>query len=242
VSFRTARRRSNSQPGRLRYEVDGEGEPTQLTPIAFYSMRKPSIVVFDLGKVLLDFDYSIAGSKISEHSRKSPAEVKQLLDYSPLLYRYETGLMTRREFFEEIRTATDFRGSFEEFGGFFAAIFWEIPAMIELQTALRRGGTPTYIFSNTNDLAISHVRRDFPFFANFDGYILSYEIGAMKPAAKIYEALETLSGKRGAEILYLDDRQENVDAGAARGWQVILHTTPEESRAAIKVLGLLDQD
>jgi FMN phosphatase YigB (HAD superfamily) len=202
-------------------------------------MPKPSIVVFDLGKVLLDFDYSLAGAKISEHSSKSPTEVKKLFDYSPLLFRYETGLMSQREFFEEVRQVTDFRGSYEEFGGFFARIFWEIPAMVELHAALRRKGIPTYIFSNTNDLAITHVRRDFPFFANFDGYILSYEVKAMKPDAKIYEALENLAGRRGAEILYLDDRQENVDAGATRGWQVILQTSPERSRAAIEELGLL---
>jgi HAD superfamily hydrolase (TIGR01509 family) len=61
----------------------------------------------------------------------------------------------------------------------------------------------------------------------------------MKPAAKIYEALEAVSGRRGAEILYLDDRQENVDAGAARGWQVVLQTDPVKSRAAIKAAGLL---
>ena len=61
----------------------------------------------------------------------------------------------------------------------------------------------------------------------------------MKPDAKIYEALEALSGKRGAEILYLDDRQENVDAGAARGWQVILQTDPAISRTSIEKLGLL---
>ena len=205
-------------------------------------MIKPSVVVFDLGKVLLDFDYAIAGREISERSGKSPAEIKQLLDYSPLLYRYETGLITQREFFEEIRLAADFRGTYEEFGGFFAKIFWEIPAMIDLHAALRRRGIPTYIFSNTNDLAITHIRRDFPFFANFDGYILSYEVRSMKPDARIYEALEQLSGRRGADIVYLDDRQENLDAGAARGWQVILHTTPEQSQAAIKELRLLDRE
>jgi HAD superfamily hydrolase (TIGR01509 family) len=98
----------------------------------------------------------------------------------------------------------------------------------------------TYIFSNTNDLAIEHIRRAFPFFANFDGYIFSYEIGAMKPTAKIYEALEAMSGKRGADIVYLDDREENIVAGAARGWQTILQTEPEKSRVALEKLGLLD--
>ena len=202
-------------------------------------MVKPTLVVFDLGKVLLDFDYSIAGRRIAAQTKLSDAEVQRFLDQSPLLYRFETGLMTQQEFFEAVRQHTGFAGSFKEFSGFFADIFWEIPPMIALHATLRHKGIPTYIFSNTNDLAMVHIRHNFPFFANFDGYILSYEVKAMKPDVKIYEALENLSGKRGAEILYLDDRPENVDAGAARGWQVILHTEPEKSRTAIEGLGLL---
>jgi HAD superfamily hydrolase (TIGR01509 family) len=201
---------------------------------------KPKVVVFDLGKVLVDFDYSIAGRRIAAQSRLTPAEVQEYLDHSPLLYRYETGLMTRQEFFEVVRDHTGFRGDLETFGNFFADIFSEMPAMTALHATLRRKGIPTYIFSNTNDLAIEHIRRAFPFFANFDGYILSYEIGAMKPAAKIYEALEKMSGQRGAEIVYLDDRQENIDAGAARGWQTILQTEPAKSQAALETLGFLD--
>ncbi len=79
----------------------------------------------------------------------------------------------------------------------------------------------------------------FPFFQNFDGYIYSYEVGAMKPDAKIYESLEKLAGRRGAEIIYLDDRPENVAGGAARGWRAILHETPEKSRAALENFKLL---
>ena len=148
------------------------------------------------------------------------------------------GRLTRREFYERVREATGFRGTLEEFGGFFADIFTEIPPMVELACRMRRRGIPTYIFSNTNDLAIEHVRRNFPFFANFDGYIYSYEVGAMKPDAKIYEALEKLASRRGADIVYLDDRPENVAGGAARGWRAILHETPEKTRAAVEKLGL----
>jgi len=199
----------------------------------------PSIIVFDLGKVLVDFDYTIAARRIAAQATLSLGEVQKFLDHSPLLYRYETGLMTREEFFGEVRQATGFHGTLAEFGQFFADIFTEIPAMTDLHAALRRRGRPTYIFSNTNDLAIEHIRRNFPFFAGFEGFILSYEVGAMKPHAKIYEALENLSGHRGPEILYLDDRAENVEAGAARGWQVILQTDPARSRATIEQLGLL---
>jgi HAD superfamily hydrolase (TIGR01509 family) len=202
-------------------------------------MTKPSIVVFDLGKVLLDFDYAIATRRIAAQATKPAGEVHEFLSQSPLLYRYETGPMTRQEFFQEVRQFSGYRGSLAEFGAFFADIFSEMPSMIALHAELRRRGIPTYIFSNTNDLAIEHIRRNFPFFANFDGYILSYEVGSMKPDARIYEALEAMTGKRGAEILYLDDRPENVDAGGARGWQVILQTDPAKSRAAIEQLGLL---
>lgn len=200
---------------------------------------KPDVVVFDLGKVLVDFDYSIAGRRIAAQSKLSAAEVQNYLDHSPLLYRYETGLMTRQEFFETVRAHTGFHGSIVEFGNFFADIFTEMPEMTALHAALRGNGVPTYIFSNTNDLAIEHIRRAFPFFANFDDYILSYEVGAMKPAAKIYEALEAMTGKHGAQLVYLDDRQENIAAGAARGWQTILQTEPAKSRTAIEQLGLL---
>lgn len=202
-------------------------------------MPTPSIVVFDLGKVLLEFDYSIAARKIAAQATLPLADIQQMFDHTPLLYRYETGLMTQAEFFEAVQQVTGFHGTSEEFSSFFADIFWEIPMMVELHATLRRRGVPTYIFSNTNDLAILHIRRNFPFFANFDGYILSYEVRAMKPDPRIYEALEQMSGKCGPEILYLDDRQENVDAGAARGWQVILQTDSAQSRTAIERLGLL---
>ena len=202
-------------------------------------MPNPQIVVFDLGKVLVDFDYSIAGRRVAAQSNLSPADVQAFLDHSPLLVCYETGQMTRQEFFETVRDHTGFRGTAEEFGEFFADIFSEMPEMIALHAKLRRKGIPTYIFSNTNDLAVTHIRRRFPFFANFDGYILSYEVGAMKPHAKIYDALESLSGKRGAEILYLDDRKENIEAGASRGWQVILQTDPAVSRQSVLNAGLL---
>jgi HAD superfamily hydrolase (TIGR01509 family) len=199
----------------------------------------PKIVVFDLGKVLVDFDYSIAARKIAARSTMPLDGIYNFIGNSDITIKYEVGLVTRREFFEQTRPVIGFRGTFEEFGEYFADIFTAIPPMIELHSQLRRRGIPTCIFSNTNDLAVEHVRRNFPFFRNFDGYIFSYEVGVMKPDAKIYEALEQLTGRTGAEILYLDDLLENVAAGAARGWRTILHETPEKTRAAMENAGLL---
>lgn len=194
------------------------------------------IIVFDLGKVLVDFDYSLAVSRIARRSARSAAEVEQFFFHSPLLIDYESGRLTRLAFFEQARQAIGFRGAMEEFGNFFADIFAEIPPMIELHTELRRRGFKTYIFSNTNDLAVEHIRRNFPFFQNFNGYVYSYEVGVMKPGAKIYEALERLVGRHGSEVIYLDDRPENVAGGLARGWRAILHETSEKTRTALDEL------
>ncbi len=191
-------------------------------------------VVFDLGKVLVDFDYSIAARKVAARSSKAPEDLHMFLSSSPFLVEYESGRLTRKQFFDAVREAVGFHGDITEFGKFFAEIFSPIEPMIALHAELRRRGLPTYIFSNTNDLAVEHVRRDFPFFGHFDGYILSYEVGAMKPQPQIYEALEKMSGRRGAEIVYIDDRLENVQAGSARGWRTILHETPEKTRAAVE--------
>jgi FMN phosphatase YigB (HAD superfamily) len=196
-------------------------------------------VVFDLGKVLVDFDYSIAARKVAARSTKSLANLVFFLSASPLLTQYECGLVTRWEFFEQIRDATGFQDGLAEFGGYFADIFTGIAPMITLHAELRQRGLKTYIFSNTNDLAVEHVERNFPFFKNFDGYIYSYKVGAMKPDAEIYAAMEKLCGRGGADIIYLDDRVENVQAGAVRGWKAFVHETPEKTRAALEKFKLL---
>ncbi|MDB6068540.1 MAG: hypothetical protein JWR26_4748 [Pedosphaera sp.] len=203
-------------------------------------MITPKVVVFDLGKVLLDFDFGIVAPKIAARGKISAAQVQKLIDQSPLLFRFETGLMTKEEFYQAICKETGYEGSFEEFSDVFGDIFKPIVPMLELQRTLRKQGIPTYVFSNTNDLAIPFIRRRYPFFSDFDGYIFSYEHGSMKPDAKLYEVVERVTGRHGPEIIYVDDRAENIAAGAARGWQVILQETPEKTRAALRAVGLAD--
>lgn len=199
----------------------------------------PDVVVFDLGKVLLDFDYGIVVGKLAARGRLSVPQLKQLLVESPLLPAYERGEITSQQFFGVVQRETGFDGSFAEFAGFFGNIFNPITPMVALQAELRTRGVPTFIFSNTNDLAIEYVRRTYPFFGGFDGYVLSYEHGAMKPDAPLYEVVERVTGRRGGSILYLDDRPENIEAGAARGWHAMMHTDPADSRRRVQEAGLL---
>jgi glucose-1-phosphatase len=201
-------------------------------------MPVPSAVVFDLGKVLVDFDYGIAARKIASGCGMDSVAVKQFIDQSPLLHRFETGLITNEDFYREICSHTGFKDPFETFCDHFADIFWEIEPMVAWNATLRAKGVPTYIFSNTNGIAVRHIRERFPFFANFNGHILSYEHGCMKPDASIYEVVEKMTGHEGAEILYLDDRSENIEAGLKRGWQAHVHHNPEQTFQIAKNVGL----
>jgi FMN phosphatase YigB (HAD superfamily) len=201
---------------------------------------KPSAVVFDLGKVLVEFDWSIAARKMSARSSVSPDDLLRVFDYSPLLVDFELGRLSNERFFAGAAELAGFKGDFPEFAGIFADIFTEMTAMTALHAELRRRGVPTFIFSNTNDLAVTHIRGKFPFFAHFDGYVLSYQHGALKPNAPLYEAVERMTGRAGAELLYIDDRPENIEAGRARGWQVILQEQPEKTITAVRATGLLN--
>jgi len=204
------------------------------------AMKIPEVVVFDLGKVLVDFDYGLSARQISAHSNVSPIEIERVILHTPLLSRYETGELTTQKFFEEIQQQTGFRASLEEFGNMFADIFSPIDPMIEMQSALRAKGIPTFIFSNTNELAVSHIQRNFPFFSGFNGYVYSFEHGAMKPDHPLYEVVESMTGRKGEAILYLDDRPENIETGQARGWQTIHHQSADASCNFVRQLGLLD--
>ncbi len=199
----------------------------------------PKVVVFDLGKVLLEFDFGRAARALSPLSTTDPTGFRAAIDQSDLLLRYESGGLTDEGFYGEIQRLTGYRGSFGNFAAGFSDIFGEIPAMIALQQSLRSRGIPTWIFSNTNDLAVSFIRGRFPFFGGFDGYVLSYKIGAMKPAPASYEAVEWATGYRVADLLFLDDREENVMGGHARGWQTIHHRDPAETVPRVhRLLGI----
>lgn len=203
-------------------------------------MNKPRAVIFDLGKVLVDFDWSLAVRRLLPQCDATAEQITEFVNYSPLLIEFETGRITTPQFFDEVKRCYGFRGTLEEFHAAFGEIFTPIEPMIQLHAALRSRGVPTYILSNTNEIAIRIIRRQFQFFAHFNGYVFSFEHGVMKPEAALYQVVERLSGWRGADLFYVDDRPENVAAGLARGWRGVVHESSAQTQAAFTQAGLLD--
>jgi len=206
------------------------------------NLHRPKAVVFDLGNVLLDFDYLHTVQKIRNHCRllkdKSDMELLKLIGGSDLFQRFEGGLIDPDEFFAGVQKETGYEGTLEEFGECFGDIFTEAPEMVAWNEELRARKIPRYILSNTNDLSIRFIRKRFPFFNEFDGYVLSYEHRVMKPSTRIYELVEETAGLGGPDLFYVDDREENIHAATARGWQAVHHTNSTHTLEIARGLGL----
>ena len=197
-------------------------------------MNSSPAIVFDLGKVLLNFDYAVAVRRLLAQSKCTLTELLTLINQSPLLLEYERGTLTTPAFYEKVREVSGYKGTFEGFKEIFGDIFTPIPEMVQLHADLVAQGHPVFIFSNTNDIAVHYIRRHFPFFSRFDGYVFSYEHASMKPEAALYEVVEKLTGRRGDKIIYLDDRAENIEAGRARGWRALVHESPAATRSWVE--------
>jgi glucose-1-phosphatase len=198
----------------------------------------PKAVVFDIGNVLLDFDYRKTASRIEPRCKIPAAEIHKIITSPNLFNDLESGRITAAQYFEQIQKLSGYCGAQEEFAEPFGDIFTEVPEMIAFNQRLRARGIPTYILSNTNEFSIAWIRKRYPWFANFTGYIFSHEHNCMKPGAHIYEVVEQKSGHRGPALFYMDDREENIAAAVARAWQAVHHTGAARTLEIARALDL----
>ncbi|MBR5852767.1 MAG: HAD family phosphatase [Alistipes sp.] len=93
----------------------------------------------------------------------------------------------------------------------------EIPATKTLIEDLKLAQYKLYVLSNMSLEFIEFLRKK-DVYKNFDGEVVSCEEHIVKPDAEIYRCLTTRYGLDVAETLFIDDRQQNVDAARNEGW------------------------
>ena len=195
------------------------------------------VAVFDIGKVLLDFDYGIFVGRMAPRTHLDVPALDRLLNQSPLLAEYESGGLDCAAFFKEIQKETGYDGTRDEFAALFEDIFTPIDEVVAMHKQIAASGLPTYTMSNTNPMAVYHIQQKYSFWPLFSGHVLSFEHGSLKPESELYYQLEVVSDCAGKEIVYLDDRPENVAVGKARGWQVIQVENPDQVQSAFQEMG-----
>jgi putative hydrolase of the HAD superfamily len=95
--------------------------------------------------------------------------------------------------------------------------------MVEFAQRLQRAGFRTGILSNIGDAIAQGIVARLPWLSNFYHCTWSYSLGIAKPESAIYlktaEALQTAP----ENILFIDDRVENITAAEALAFQTILY-------------------
>jgi putative hydrolase of the HAD superfamily len=114
-------------------------------------------------------------------------------------------------------------------------------AMLSWQSVLKQRGLLTAIVSNMGDTVHREMERELAWLSRFDVLVWSYQLRVAKPDPAIYWYVLEKLGTQPEETLFIDDRQENVDAAVALGMKGIVFTTVDQLRADLIANGF-DQD
>lgn len=174
--------------------------------------------LFDLGNVLVRFDHMAAAQKITAGTGVSPEALFQLFFESPLVVDHDEGRISTRQFYEEVSRRLGLAVGYEQFLEVWNRIFTEDLQMTDLLQRLLRI-YPAYLISNTNRPHFEYLREFCPVLKEMNGWILSYEVGCLKPNPAIYHRALELARIPAAEIFYVDDREDLIEAGHRMGFQ-----------------------
>lgn len=172
--------------------------------------------LFDIGNVLLRFDFSLALRAVAARSQvRDPANV--LATIERIKIAYEDGQIDRAAFLRGVFDVLSYTGSEAEFIAAWEEIFEPNAPMVALVEKLH-GSYPLYLLSNTSDIHRDYVFRHYPFFALFTAGVYSYEARVSKPGRRIFEvACESLALEP-ATTFFIDDLLPNIEMARAMGF------------------------
>ena len=211
-------------------------------PIALVAKRRglsPKLVLFDLGKVILDFEHHWISERLAKISGLPVNTVHTAIFKTPDEIALEKGRITPKVFFTKLKDKLKLKLSYQEFVPLWNDIFWPKPGMSALVAELRRKRRPLAMLSNTNKLHFDFVKNKYPVIRNFDRYFLSYKLCLRKPDKKLYESVMKRTGFKPREIVYFDDVPGFVRAASKIGYKAHLMESSQKCRKILKGYGLI---
>ena len=172
--------------------------------------------LFDIGNVILPFDFGPALVRLRARSRVHEPAAWQKME--ALKFAYEGGQMDRAAFIAGVRHHVGFAGSDDEFVAIWTDIFAANPPMDALIERLQAGGLLLYLLSNTSDIHVDAFRSRYPIFRRFAGAVYSHEERLLKPDVEIFRRAIDRFALQPDETIYIDDLPPNVDAAAGLGF------------------------
>jgi glucose-1-phosphatase len=196
-------------------------------------------LLFDLGRVVLDIDFSRTLHHWARHAGCEPALLGQRFLRDELYHRHEKGEISDEAFFDGLRSSLGIELSDLQFVEGWNAIF--VGEMPGVRSLLARAAKrlPLYVFSNTNAVHGAYFSTQYAeVLGHFRHIFLSSTIGLRKPDAEAYDHVVQAIGVPAERIVFFDDLDENIRGARERGLKAVQVTSSDDVARALEALGI----
>jgi 2-haloacid dehalogenase len=197
-------------------------------------------VLFDLGKVLLDWDPRYF------YARHFPGDAAALERFMrevvapEWILEMDAGKPAAQAIAERSRLFPEHAALIGLWlHGWPAMLRGEIPGSVAILAALRDRGHRLYALTNFSTETFPVARARHAFLGWFEDVVVSGEHGRVKPDPAIYRLAIERCQLDPVRTVFIDDSPPNVAAGRAAGFHALHFTAPERLRAELVALGLL---
>ena len=202
-------------------------------------MGKISAVVFDLGRVLINWDITeTIWDLIREEVGPTGDPGPRRQAFERLYAELATGRITPEGFYQKLKEQVEVRVEFDEFVTSWCEIFFPMQGMEELFGEVEKR-VAVGLLSDTDPVHWEYLLPLYPFLKRIKKPTLSFEIGWMKPAPESYLAAARNVGFPPQVCFFTDDRQENVEGARQVGMDAVQFTGAEDMRRQLEARGVL---
>lgn len=184
-------------------------------------------IYFDLGNVLLNFDREIGFRALAAEVGCSVDLVRTTIMDTGILWRYEEGAVTGRQFHSFFQEATGTRIDYSRFQMLHSSIFELNISIVPVVAGLAAAGYRLGVLSNICeahwDYCLGGRYALLPSY--FEVLVPSFRIGAMKPQRKIFDAAGDMAKVSPARIFFMDDTPGHVAGAIDAGWDAVCYTS-----------------
>jgi len=199
---------------------------------------KIEALLFDLGKVLIDFNFETGVQALHASCSISRERFEQVLWDKAWIRRYERGEISTTQFHEYLCKTADLKMTLPAFRETWSSVF--LPDLLvseNLLAELKRNYT-LILVSNTNEGHFEFIRSNYRVLDYFDRHVLSYKVGSLKPERKIFEHAIAAANYAAEALFFTDDREENILAAKQLGMHAHQFTSESELIAALQTAGV----
>jgi glucose-1-phosphatase len=175
-------------------------------------------LIFDIGNVLVPFDWQPFKNQLLAGSVNLTTEAE--MEFRELMIRFEVGEMSGEIFAPLATRLIGFKGGEAKFLTIWNGIFSSNPPMERTILHLKER-YPLFLLSNTSDLHLAYLMRNFDVLQHFTDGVYSFRAKCAKPERRIFEMAIKQFGLQAENTAYIDDLAANIRSASEVGLKTI---------------------